>query len=260
MIEHESFLFRCRATIAELSEREGWSLTNAQMSAYAAQVVANVPSASLTSQLEQVVRYFHRDHKLYQALRDESSTDHLAAWAWVQREIIRTAQIKGLGWSRDRSVEVGDLAQTVQVEVARALPDYRFESSLRTWIQGITVRRLRRFHRDSLAAKRAVFPESLDAASEHLIEWHEFEPEVLARALLSEIVRVLNRSGDARYAKILHLHLIDDRSAQEIGERVKLHPSRVRALLKIALTLLKEDMTLREWYEGIAGDDSRHRA
>ncbi len=260
MFDHESFLPRCRALVSELSRRECWGLSDEQILAYADQIVHRIPGSSLSIQLEQLIRYFHVDHELHAALRNEHSPNHLAAWAWVQREVARTAQSKGLGWSRDRSVELSDLVQTVQAEVARALPDYRFESSLRTWLQGVTLRRLRRFHRDGAAAKRAVVPEPLEAASEHSVEWHDLEPEILAGALLAEITRVLKDSGDNRFVQIVQLSLVDDRTTREIGERVHLHASRVRVLLKIARTLLQEDAALRDWYEGEVGHDSRRQA
>lgn len=250
MVEQDSFELRCRACVADLSEREGWGLSETQIAAYAERIVSQAPATPLAIPLELVVRYFHRDHALYDALRDEDSPQHAPGWAWVQREITRTAQIKGLGWSRDRSVELDDLVQTVQAEVARALPDYRFASSLRTWLQSVTVRRLRRFHRDSLAAKRAVVPEPLEAASEQAFEWNELEHELMAGALLEEIARVLRAAGDPRYVTIVRLALVDDHTSQEIGERLRLHPSRVRALLKLARTHLREDTALRAWYLG----------
>lgn len=260
MFNQESFLERCRALVVDLSRREGWGLSEEQILTYADQILQRIPGASHSNQLADVIRYFHFDHALDAALRDENSRDHLAAWAWVQREVARTAQRKGLEWSRDRSVELSDLVQTVQVEVARALPGYRFESSLRTWIQGITLRRLRRFHRDGAAAKRAIMPEPLEAANEHAVEWHDQEPEILARALQAEITRVLNEAGDNRLDQLVRLSLVNDRTAEEIGARVQLHASRVRALLKTARMLLQEDAALRDWYEGEAGHDSRHQA
>jgi RNA polymerase sigma factor (sigma-70 family) len=260
MVERESLMARCRSCLAAMNQREGWGLTGQQIDSYTDQIVLQVPAASLAAQLEQVARYFHNDHRLFNALQDEGSPDHAAAWAWAQHEIARTAQIKGLGWSKDRSVELSDLVQTVQAEMARALRDYRFESSLRTWLQGVTVRRLRRFHRDSSAIKRAIQPEPLEAAGEQAIEWDELEQEILAGAVLAEIRRALSHTADPRYAQLVQLHLVDDHTTTEIGERVHLHPSRVRALLKIARTLLQQDDRLRAWYQGDSGDNARHVA
>ncbi|NTU83844.1 MAG: hypothetical protein HGA45_31470, partial [Chloroflexales bacterium] len=166
MFERDSLDVRCRKTIDELSRCAGWRLGPDQVEAYVAQILCQVPAAVLENQLEQVVGHFHADHQLVAALRDARSPAHAEAWAWVEREIARVTQVKGLAWSRDRAVEAGDLVQTVHAEVVRVIGDYHYASSLRTWLQSVTVRRLRRYHRDSSAAKRAVRPEPLEQAVE----------------------------------------------------------------------------------------------
>jgi RNA polymerase sigma factor (sigma-70 family) len=241
--------------VIDLDQRYGWGLTSEQVETYVVQLLRHVPAHSLEAQMEQIVSYFHADHKQVAALTDQRSLEHRDAWAWVEREIARVAKIKGLSWSRDRIVEISDLVQTVVTEIVRSLGDYRFESSLRTWLHGVTVRRLRRFHRDSSAAKRAGQIEPIDAAAEQALEWGLSEQPIMASLLAAEITRVLSITGDKRYARIFLMHTVGDMSSNEIGQRLRLHPSRVRALLKIARDLLRQNPGLRSWVEGLPPDD-----
>jgi len=255
MFERESLSDRCRSCVIDLDQRYGWGLTSEQVDTYVVQLLRHVPAHSLEAQMEQIVSYFHADHGRVAALSDQHSLEHRDAWAWVEYEIARVAKIKGLNWSRDRIVEMSDLVQTVVAEVVRSLGDYRFESSLRTWLHGVTVRRLRRFHRDSSAAKRTGQIEPIDAAADQAQEWAQSEQPIMASLLAAEITRVLSITGDKRYARIFLMRTVGDMSSDEIGQRLRLHPSRVRALLKIARDLLRQDPGLRSWVEGLPPDD-----
>lgn len=247
MFERESLSDRCRTCVVDLDQQHGWCLDPTQVDAYVGKLLKHVPVRSLDAQMEQVVLYFHTNHRRVAALLDQGSVDHHGAWLWVEQEITLVAQIKGLSWSRDRVVEVNDLVQTVMAEVVRSLDDYRFESSLRTWLHGVTVRRLRRFHRDSSAAKRSGHVEPIDAAAEHAFEWSQSEQPIMASLLASEIERVLSITGDPRYARIFLMRVVGDLSNDEIGRRLHLHPSRVYALLKLARDLLRQNPGLRSW-------------
>ena len=55
--------------------------------------------------------------------------------------------------------DLDDLVQTVFLEVCRSLPRYRRESSLSTWVGGITVRVARRALRPSAWTRRRAFEE-----------------------------------------------------------------------------------------------------
>jgi RNA polymerase sigma factor (sigma-70 family) len=258
MVERMSLDTQCRSTIAALNEYEGWGLSQRQIDVYADQIFRQVPAVYLETQLEEIVRHFHSDHRLVVALRDQDCAEHGEAWAWVEREIARVTQLKGLAWSKDRAVDVDDLVQTVHAEVVRAIGDFRYSSSLRTWLQSVTVRRLRRYHRDTSAAKRAVRAEPLDQAVEHPVEWGDLEQQIMASVLAEEIGRILTKTGDERYARIFYLRIIGDQSAEEIGCKVQLHASRVRALLKLARELLRQDPGLRDWNKDHSEEDEQN--
>lgn len=248
MTEHDDLAHRYRSCVEDLSRSEEWGLHEAEVTRYVEQLLARVPAASPERQLLRIVGYYHREHKQAMALADPKDPEHAAAWQWALQEIQRVLRIKGLNWSSDRSVDLEDLAQTAQIEVARAIVDYRYESSLRTWLQSVVKRRLLRFHRDSQAEKRAVRPESLDAAEYSFVAWEDFEEDINATALVAMVERVLGSASDERLAVVFRLRHIHDWSAEEIGVRIRLHPSRVRVLLQQARALLARDAELRRWF------------
>jgi RNA polymerase sigma factor (sigma-70 family) len=235
-----------RPTLVELAQRLSWNLSNEQLDAYLSNLARLGLPPPLQPYCEQVLRYFHHDHPIMLALRDEEHADHQRAWAWVSEEIQRVARIKGLLWSGDRSVERTDLVQLVQAEVVRSLGEYRFESSLRTWLQSVTIRRLSRFHRDSGAAKRAVQLAPLEAVEQRPVD-DDVEHQALASALVADVAHTLSTAKDKRMLQLFQLSMLADRSAEEIGERLQLHPSRVRALLKVLRELLASDERVAQW-------------
>lgn len=248
MVEQDDIALRCRRVIEDLSQREAWNLTRFQVELYLGQILQLVSDEALVTHLEQVVRYFHEDHQLVAALRDERCREHQTSWAWLDYEIIRVAKFYRLDWSSDRSIENDDLIQIVRVEVARSLEKYRYESSLRTWLQQVTLRRLRRLHRDNGANKRALRPQRIEEVEEESIPWADLEPEADARLLLAEIERVLSSNHDKRLAAIFFMSVIEDWSSTEIGQELQLHPSRIRALLKNTREMLCRDRSLQHWH------------
>lgn len=238
---------RCQWHVRHLNAREQWNLTEADIAEYAEQIAQHLSTTSTDSQIETVARYFHQEHKLVTSLSNSQHLQHHTAWEWASQEITRALHVQGLAWSKDRSIEIDDLVQTVRVEIVRSLGHFRYSSSLRTWLQSITLRRIRRYHRDSAAAKRPQNVAGLEQALEVGIGWEDFEDGVRGRLLLEMIRTVLAQADDKRLAQILLLRAVDDKSAEDIGRQFELHPSRVRTLLSIARDLLKNDLSLQQW-------------
>lgn len=256
MVEQDGTELRCRRAIEALNQREAWNLTGYQVEAYVRQIVQQASDEALTAQLEQVVRYFHQDHQLVAALRDEQSLEHRQSWDWVAYEIVRVAKIYRLDWSSDRSIENDDLIQIVRFEVARSLEKYRFESSFRTWLQRVTFRRLSRLHRDNGADKRALRPQRIEEIEEEAVEWSDLEHHANAKLLLAEVERILSSKHDKRLAAIFFMSAIGDWSTAEIGQELRLHPSRIRVLLKNTREMLCRDRSLQLWHR--LPDDAGH--
>ncbi len=258
MFEQDGIGIRCRAVTIALNQREQWGLTVQQLNVYIEQIIEQLLPDLLATQIEVAVRHFHADHAQVRTLRNQHSTDHIRAWGWVEREITRVIRFKNLAWSSDQSVELADLVQIAQAEVARSIGSYHYRSSLRTWLQSVTDRRIRRYHRDNAAAKRAAHLEPLEAAIEQPLLWGSFEPEIMASLLEAEIHRVLSTQGSERHAQIFRLRVINGLSAEQVGKQVKLHPSRVRTLLRHSQQLLQQDPGLRRWNDEGATSDSEN--
>jgi RNA polymerase sigma factor (sigma-70 family) len=254
MSEQDDLGPRCRAVILMLNLRERWGLTDEEIDTYVEQITDQVPHAILATSLEIVASHFHADHKLVAALRNEQNPDHGAVWKKITSDITRIIRFKNLDRSPDRAVELTDVIQVAQVELARAIGNYHYKSSLRTWLQSVTIQRLRRYHRDNSAAKRSAQLEPLEDATEQ-VEGESIEPQIMASELEAEIQRKLSAQQGERVARIFHMRMIDELSAQEVGERVNLHPSRVRTLLRLALELLKNDADIRSWNSEEDADD-----
>lgn len=238
---------RCQEHVRRLNTDERWELTAADIAAYAEQIAPHLATTSTDAQIETVTRYFHQEHKRIAALSDAQHPQHHTAWEWVGQEITRVLHVQRLTWSKDRSIEIDDLVQTVRVEVVRSIGSFRYNSSLRTWLHSTTLRRIRRYHRDGAAAKRPQNVADLEQALEVGVGWEHFADTVHGRLFLEKICTVLAQADDKRLARMLLLRTIDDLTIEDIGRQFHLHPSRVRALLSMARDLLKKDAELQHW-------------
>jgi RNA polymerase sigma factor (sigma-70 family) len=236
-----------RHILEHLNQQEGWNLDAAAQEHYVREISARNPHERLGKRSEQIVRNYHQDHWQLQALTDPHRSDHPDAWAQVQNHILVAARRHNLTSLRDTAMGTDDIVQIVQAEIVRSLPSYRYESSFRTWVFSVTTRRLQRLLRDGGAEKRAIQPDSIDTIEDELIDPEGIEPVANARALLQQIEQILIRAEGPRLARIFRLHGHDDRTVEEIGRFVHLHPSRVRVLLARAREILQADPTITTW-------------
>lgn len=240
---------RCLAMIALLNDANGWNLSEEEQQQYATEVVYFVAEDCQESLLRQIITYYHADHAMVEQLRTLDHPQHNAEWtAWVGRVvgIIRQA---GFAWSNDPAVDPEDLAQIAQVELVRSISSFTYQSRLSTWIYRVVVRSLQRFVRDSKASKRNTRPASLDRAADldaPLSEADQPESQASANVLAERTLAIL-AEHNPRLALIFRLWAIHDRRIDEIAEVVRLHPSRVRALLKQARTILLAHPDMQGW-------------
>jgi RNA polymerase sigma factor (sigma-70 family) len=247
MSERDDLDLRCRLAVEALDRREQWALSQAQVSSYA-RAIADFATVDLSDdRLDRVVIAYHSDHALVAALRDLNHELYQSAWEWAVAEVATAARARGLHWSRDRSVDIDDLVQTVMLEVSRSIGSYRFGSSLRTWLYSVVLNRLRRYHRDQSAIKRDTVLVPLEEIVEDLVDWGDVEEPIMASLLIEQICRTLSAAGDDRYAPLFLGRAVGGLSAEQIGAQVRLHPSRVRTLLREARLLLQQSDELRQW-------------
>ncbi len=254
MDQGDSQLARWRVVLIALSAECGWGLSADEIERYLLSFSQLLPDSCSESELRRVCNYYHADHQIVEALRNCYHQCHSERWiAWMHHavEILRKV---GLHWSSDSAVDSDDLAQVAQVALVSALPSFTYHSSFGTWAHTVVVQSVRCHIRDSRAKKRAQRPDSLDASPDlDILARDEDEPEqqAITSVLIDQIRAILTQRGDERLALIFHLWAVDDQSTEEIGKLIHLHPSRVRALLVHARTLLQQHPGLQTWLADI---------
>jgi RNA polymerase sigma factor (sigma-70 family) len=237
--------------VAQLSARLAWELSADDCERYSTALASYLPQGATPDQVQRTCRHYHEDHQLFVALSDTANPEANQIWAqWLDQA---RAILAAHGFTRlhDGSVDLHDLAQMAITELVRALPTFRFQSSLKTWAYQVIVNTARRWLRDQRAKKR---PQQC-ASLEQLPAWDQplpegEQPEALVNQLqVVALVRaILADADDTRLVRIFFLRHLHDRSAEEIGQLFALHPSRVRALLQQARTLLAQHSELQRWY------------
>ncbi len=236
--------------IAALSDECDWKLSAEDIERYVLALDVLLPDTCTEKDIRRVCGYYHADHRTVEVLQNSHLSGHDECWTvWVRyvAEILRKA---GLYWSSDNAVDGDDLAQVAQMALMVSLANFAYRSSLATWAHTVVVQSVRRHIRDSRAKKRAQRPDSLDALPDlDVVAREDDEPEqrALHTMLIGQIQVVLVQRGDDRLAFIFYLWASEGRPAEEIGTLVHLHPSRVRALLVHARTILQQHPTIQTW-------------
>ncbi|MBC8076163.1 MAG: sigma-70 family RNA polymerase sigma factor [Chloroflexales bacterium] len=249
---HErDLLARCQAAVTACDAERGWKLTPTSCRHYAAAISVLLTVDATDSLIRDIATNYHADHALVWALRDARHANHDAAWSDWMRRALGVLRAKGFGRSDNTMLDPEDMAQVAYAALVRALPSYRYHSRFSSWAFRVIVQSAQNELRSARAEKRAVQPASLNDIAEHD---HPADPtardEDRANAhLLSGMIRaVFATQPDQRLGHIFHLWAVEDRRVAEIGALLRLHPSRVRALLREARTLLQANHAIRLWH------------
>lgn len=250
----DTFL-RCLTTIHRMNLERGWRLSEAEQSNYAINLSKLITEQSTDLQLELTICNYHDDHVHVDALQDSTHIFHVSAWEQVEQRIRQALVSRHLDWSSDSQYEFEDLIQIAHLELLRSIKTFRYACHFSTWAYRVIVDSVRRTVRDSRARKRAGRPDSLDqfdGLRQYVYQIagpQSDQPAHLVDALelYKLAVSILNKHKDKRLAMVFCLHFISDRSIEEIGERLNLHPSRARTLLVLARTLVRDAPEIQEW-------------
>lgn len=241
------------ALVATLRAEQGWELSQEDLARYVAELRACLPASATVTEVRRTCGYYHQDHSLVTALRDQAHPEHSAAWdAWT-RMALHVLYSVGLVPSSDAASDAHDLAQAALMELVRSLPKFRYQSQLSTWAHAVVVNTARRLHRDSRAKKRPQQCASLDQLPEfdQLLSAGDYPEAATNARMLYELIQTrLMTHGNDRLARIFFLQAVDDCATEQIGQIVQLHPSRVRALLAHARNILRDHPDLQTWAVG----------
>lgn len=173
-----------------------WGLEPEAVASYTAALSQLLLAPGATASCRRIVLNYHRDHALVAALCQPANAAHEESWASWMPQVLAVLRHAGLEQSDDGSMDLDDLAQVARLELARSLPEFRYESRLSTWAYGVIIRSARSELRARAAQKRAVRPESLELSGElEVLSQERDAPDTVAEAgLLFELVGAVLRS------------------------------------------------------------------
>jgi RNA polymerase sigma factor (sigma-70 family) len=241
-----------RLLVDECNRTLRWGLGTDRLQRYTAALARYADPADDEATVRRILINYHLDHQQVESLLDTKHQLHDRDWQSWSNQAVVVLRSAGLAWSSDTALDTDDLAQIARSELARALPTFRYQSRFSSWAYRVILQAVQRYIRDSQAMKRKGQPASLDQLNE---ESHPHVPadnpqEVAQAADLHRLVQdVLTTHSDKRLSYLFKLWAIEDRRVVEIGSIVGLHPSRVRALLQLCRTVLRNDPAIRSWIE-----------
>jgi RNA polymerase sigma factor (sigma-70 family) len=251
-------LQRCFEFVTLLNAEHGWELTPQSQLDYARQIAACCANLTDTSDARicAMLRYYHKDHALVDALRDTTNREHSDRWAdWTSQAIrFLAAKTAGTFGGDDIATSLEDLAQEAIHDLWRGLATFSYQSSFQTWAFTIIGHCLARHYRALATQKRGAFSptHSLDML---LTAGDIFDDrgtpsldELAFGDMLAELVQnVLDQHPDRRLAIIFQLWASEEQTLRTIGDQLDLSVARVHALLKQAIALLHNELAIQDW-------------
>jgi RNA polymerase sigma factor (sigma-70 family) len=242
---------RILSHIQQLNQEQEWNLSASEEHVLTANIVGYLQPDSSDAQMVQTIMAYYQDHALVEALRSKTHTQHNEAWELWRSQVMAILNHANMLWSSDSAISSDDLVQIACLELAHALPRFRYASRFSTWARTVVVQRIQRHVRDSLALKRAQRPDSLDnEADNEMMVMDDSEPIANcaeAHVLAHMIETILASHPDPRLNKIYHLWIQEDRRVNDIGAMLHIHPSRVRQLIGQIRTFLHEHPGFQAW-------------
>lgn len=243
---------RCLEMITLLNRENDWLLLEHQQQQYAAALVNYISDKCSAAKLQLIISNYHEDHARVDALLRSHGKELNDAWAEWMPWVMSVLQQAGLTWSVDKSVSSEDLAQIALTELFRSIGNFRYASRFSTWAYAVVVQSIRRHIRDRHTKKRAGQAESLEelgALDQEIKATEEIEVDIAGYMLYEKVRAILAKQSDKRLLVIFNLAILGDIPVQDIGRLVRLHPSRVRALLQQARAVLRNHPDLSDWLE-----------
>ena len=256
-MHNRDLLARCQATVLTCDTELGWGLSAAACRRYAVALCGLLTEGAPDKLVRDVAVNYHADHALVEALCNTEEPRHYEAWREWMGRALGVLRAKGFGRSEHTLLDAEDLSQVAYAALVRSLPSYRFRSRFSSWAFRVIVQSAQNELRGTRARKRATHPSSLDVLAEHdhPADPRSYDEERAQAQLLSGLVRsVFAAHPDERLGRVFHLWAVEDQRVAEIGERLRLNPSRVRALLREARALLQDNNAIRQWRAAEAAD------
>lgn len=257
---------RCLRLATQLNGEQGWALPAQSLQRYAAYIASHSPGIEAMSDTRAcaILRYYHQEHALVEALLDPANPQHAARWEDWARQALRLLATKTAGARRSDAdvVDIEDLTQEALQDLWRGLPHFSYQSSLQTWAFTVISNCLARHYRGLQTQKRGALPpprslDSLLASGDSLTDSSTPPPDDMAssRVLADLVHQVLRQHPDRRVATIFHMWANEEQTLRLIGDQLDLSTARVHALLRQAIDLLRSRQEIQHWGEQHRGDD-----
>lgn len=248
---------RCFLVVEMLNRSNQWGLNADELRRYVDQLTGICPDIAQCSEerLRTVISNYHADHSLVQALRDCKHPQHAEQWNIWSRLVVRliASRLHHDDYVDIATISYEDLAQEVMSDIWLALPGFRYESRLQTWVFTVIGNRIARSFRSANTRKRRppVGACSLDLPGDEEYPDHPLDESIedmaMAASLEALLKRVLCEHPDTRLQVVFHLWHHEDQPLRVIGDRLNLSIPRVHALLNHALTILRSEQRVRAW-------------
>lgn len=251
-------LHRWERLVAQVSAEAGWSLPAHAIQRYSSRLRnCWVSTAGIgDDDLRVAIVNYHADHAVVEALRNADHPEHGVAWLqWTEQALkILAGRYANVSTLDEAAVNTEDLAQDAMRDLWQALRTFRYESRFRTWAFTIISNCYLRTYRSINSVKRTVGREALSLTTieergDALFASESQGPdeEVFSAELVHVVQSVLQHHPDRRLMMIFRLSVQEDQPLRVVSQRLQLSVPRVHALLNQALTLLRNDESLRTW-------------
>lgn len=249
---------RCLQLIEQLDREHGWGLAPQIQRRYVEQVITRCkPAADQdNAQLRLIFERYHKEHALIEALLDSTHPEHAEHWRRWSSQVLRIIAAKTKGSHLPDQIVSGidDLAQEAILDIWRGLKTFSYQSSFYTWIFTVIAHCIARQYRARSTQKRAALPpaqslEMLLMAGDTFRDQEAPTPDevALSNMFTALVKQVLDLHPDRRLAIVFQLSIGEEQTLRAIGEQLDLSPTRVHVLLKHAVTLLRNEVVLRDW-------------
>lgn len=248
------------AIITQLNAEEMWELSTETQREYVQCVVSYLSDAVVFSDalLRIMLRYYHTEHALVEALRDPGHPEHSEQWLKWTKQVLRilAAQLAGGYAAIESLISLEDLAQEAMHDLWRGLPSFRYQSRFYTWAYAVICHCLSRHYRALQTQKRNALIqiqslEGMLSLIDTLPDRATLAPDeaALDGSFATLLRQVLARHPDDRLVPIFQLWAYEERTLRVIGEQLNLSTARVHTLLGQAIALLRNETAIRDWLE-----------
>ncbi len=243
----------CLSAAQTLNNIKQWGLDSQTLECYACALAGIVEHPSDEKGMERIVGFYHAEHETVEILGDN---DHVAqSLAWQSyTDYITAIVLQSYGNPQDVSFDLDDLQQEVLFEVALSIKQFRYESSLKTWMFRVVTTRIHEYMRGQRTDLRRInqgtasFEDLPKSANDHDRGGLNPMAQIEERQLVKVVETILRTHKDPRLLTIFMLRSVADLRITDIHQLLNLSQPRTTALWKAACAYLRQHPSIQQWH------------